>query len=114
VDRNSSSTITTQIPLIHAQMGAPTHGSRHRNPRPKLTGAVTCLHQFVIRHVVQITQVRLLQLLDKTSGRIPNLCRRHTVPQRNATHLAGCDGVPVTRSLEDSDIKRSTVWRFRD
>lgn len=44
---------------------APTHGTRHRNPRPKLTGAVACLHQFVIRHVEQITQLRLLQLLHK-------------------------------------------------
>jgi predicted nicotinamide N-methyase len=43
-----------------------------------------------IRHVEQTTQLRLLQLLD------------------NATYQ-----VPVTRTLEDSDIKRSTVWRFR-
>jgi predicted nicotinamide N-methyase len=76
--------------------------------------AVTRPHQFVIRHVEQITQLRLLQLRDKTSGRIPDRGRRHAVPQRNATHLASCDGVPVTRSLEDSNIKRSTVWRFRD
>jgi hypothetical protein len=29
--------------------------ARYCNPRPKLTDAVTCLHQFVIRHVEQIT-----------------------------------------------------------
>ena len=51
--------------------------ARYRNPRPKLTDAVTGLHQFVIRHVEQITQLRLLQLVHNTSGRIPKGCRRH-------------------------------------
>ena len=39
----------------------------HRNPRPKLVGAVACLHQFVIRHVEQITQPRLFRLLDRSA-----------------------------------------------
>jgi hypothetical protein len=60
--------------------------ARHCNPRPKLTDAVTCLHQFVIRHVEQITQLRLLQLVHNTSGRIPKRCPRHAAAQRNAAH----------------------------
>ena len=32
-------------------------GTRQRKPTPQ--GAVTCLHRFVNRHVVQITQLRL-------------------------------------------------------
>lgn len=37
-------------------------------PRPTLT--VACLHQFVVRHVKQITQLRLLQLLYKPADEI--------------------------------------------
>jgi hypothetical protein len=58
--------------------------ARYCNPRPKLTDAVTCLHQFVVRHVEQITQLRLLQLVHNTSGRIPKRCPRHALP--NAAH----------------------------
>jgi|SRR5271166_3229444 len=60
--------------------------ARYRNPRPKLTNAVTCLHQFVIRHVEQITQLRLLQLVHNTSRRIPKGFPRHAAAQRNAAH----------------------------
>ena len=60
--------------------------ARYCNPRPKLTDAVTCLHQFVIRHVEQITQLRLLQLVHNTSGRIPKGCPRHAAAQPNAAH----------------------------
>ena len=60
--------------------------ARYCNPRPKLTDAVTCLHQFVIRHVEQITQRRLLQLVHNTGGRIPKGCRRHAAAQPNAAH----------------------------
>jgi hypothetical protein len=60
--------------------------ARYCNPRPKLTDAVTWQHQFDIRHVEQITQLRLLQLVHNTRGRIPKGCPRHAAAQRNAAH----------------------------
>jgi hypothetical protein len=58
--------------------------ARYRNPRPKLTDAVTGLHQFVIRHVEQITQLLLLLQLVRNTSRIPKGCPRHAAAQRNA------------------------------
>lgn len=43
-------------------------------------------------------------LIDVADTRFPNEMR----------HLASCDSVPITPSLEDSDMKPSTAWRFRD
>ena len=55
-------------------------------PTPQVfTGTVTCLHRFVIRHVVQINQVRPLRLVDEPAveflinvadTRLPNEMRR--------------------------------------
>ena len=50
--------MTTPIPLIRKR-GRP-RMEASADTRPKLTGAATCLRWFVIRHVEQIIQVRLL------------------------------------------------------
>ena len=63
--------------------------------------AVTCLHQFVIRHVEQIAQLRLPQLLDKTSGQIPNRCRRHRLPDE----MRQSGGAPPSRFTIDEIVK---------
>jgi hypothetical protein len=67
--------------------------ARYCNPRPKLTDAVTCLHQFVIQHVEQITQLRLLPLVHNTSGRIPQGCP-HTRPPNQHTRNMLCPPFP--------------------
>jgi predicted nicotinamide N-methyase len=39
---------------------------------------------------------------------------KHSVEQADDLEAVATYQVPITRSLEDSDMKRSTVWRFRD